>query len=144
MSKFFLSCACLTRKQASRFGNKPDSRGPRPLRNDGASASLTNLYLKTIAVGTVVWTAPDAQTCTTRPRSRLLLPALCVPTAPVVTTGAQPITNAGLTMPRRDRIRAEGRRQRIDDERRLNEAEALAAVVSLRSTPRWPRRRGVP
>jgi hypothetical protein len=94
--------------------------------------------------GTVVWTAPDGQTYTTRPGSRLLFPALCVPTAPVVATGAQPITNAGLTMPRRERTRAERRRQRIDDARRLNEAEAPAVVVSLRSTPRWLRRRGVP
>jgi hypothetical protein len=95
--------------------------------------------------GTVVWTARDGQTYTTRPGSRLLFPALCVPTAPVVTTGVQPITNAGLTMPRRACSRAEDRRQCIDDERRLNEeAEALAPVVSLRSTPRWLRRRGVP
>jgi hypothetical protein len=99
--------------------------------------------------GTVVWTAPNGQTYTTRPGSVLLFPALCTPTAPVATTTAQPIpnagwTNAGLTMPRRARTRAEDRRQRIDDERRLNETQACAVAASWPPTPRSPRRRAAP
>lgn len=86
--------------------------------------------------GAVVWTAPGGQTYTTRPGSRLLFPALCTPTAPVVTTTAQPMPNAGLTMPRRARTRTEDPRQRIEDERRLNETEACAVAASLLSTPR--------
>jgi Domain of unknown function (DUF222) len=75
--------------------------------------------------GTVVWTAPDGQTYTTRPGSRLLFPSLCQPTAPVVTVGeARAPHTAGLTMPRRKTTRAQARRQRIDLERELNASEA--------------------
>jgi hypothetical protein len=76
-------------------------------------------------VGTVVWTAPDGQTYTTRPGSLLLFPALCTPTAPVATTTAQWIPNAGLstaglTMPRRARTRTEDRRRRAPTQRKAS------------------------
>jgi hypothetical protein len=70
--------------------------------------------------GTVVWVSPSGAHFTTRPGSRLLFPSLCLPTATVTTRAGRPAINGGLKMPRRDRTRAEDRRQRIDDERRLN------------------------
>jgi hypothetical protein len=71
----------------------------------------------------VRWTDPDGQTSTTHPGSRLLFPELCTPTAEFTTTGTPPTKHtAGLTMPRRTTTRAQDRRQRIHDERRLNQA----------------------
>jgi hypothetical protein len=78
--------------------------------------------------GDVVWTSPSGQNYTTRPGSRLLFPSLCLPTAPVTVTGAPTAHTSGLTMPRRKTTRSQDRRQRIDDERRRNEAENEAAV----------------
>ncbi|VEG54643.1 HNH nuclease [Mycolicibacterium aurum] len=73
--------------------------------------------------GTLVWTDPEGQRCTTYPGSRLLFPELCAPTAAVVNPRRPPPKHtAGLTMPKRTITRADARRQRIDDERRLNVA----------------------
>ncbi|VEG58559.1 HNH nuclease [Mycolicibacterium aurum] len=73
--------------------------------------------------GTLVWTDPEGQRCTTYPGSRLLFPELCAPTAAVVNPRRPPPKHtAGLTMPKRTITRADARRQRIDDERRLNAA----------------------
>jgi len=58
----------------------------------------------------------------------LLFPSLCLPTAPVTATDAPVAHTAGLTMPRRKTTRAQDRRQRIDDERRRNEADVDAAA----------------
>jgi hypothetical protein len=80
--------------------------------------------------GTIIWTSPHGRTYVTEPGSKLLFPSLCAPTAPVTITddartqAAQ--HNPGLTMPRRQRTRAQGRAQRITDDRRLNEAQAQA------------------
>ncbi len=82
--------------------------------------------------GTVVWTAPDGQTHTTRPGSWIPFPSLCEPTAPVdlsvaemaaaiAAADAQP--GRGLAMPRRRRTRAQDRAARIAAERRLNETQ---------------------
>jgi hypothetical protein len=78
--------------------------------------------------GTVIWTSPHGQTYVTEPGSKLLFPSLCAPTAPVTITTdaaeqARTQHNPGLTMPRRQRTRAQDRAQRITDDRRLNEAE---------------------
>jgi hypothetical protein len=74
--------------------------------------------------GTVVWTSPGGQTYTTQPGSRLLLPSLCRPTAPVSAAdpeaAAEP--NCGLTMPKRQRSREQDRADRVTAERRLNDA----------------------
>jgi len=78
--------------------------------------------------GTVIWTSPSGQSYTTRPGSRLLFPSLCLPTAPVTVTDTPTAHTAGLTMPRRRTTRSQDRRQRIDDERRRNEAENDAAA----------------
>jgi hypothetical protein len=48
------------------------------------------------------------------------------------TTGAIPAPNAGLTMPRRTRTRAQDRARRIDDERNLNQ---------MRPPTEWDHRR---
>jgi hypothetical protein len=77
--------------------------------------------------GTIVWTSPRGQTYVTEPGSKLLFPSLCLPTAPVtITSDEAELTraqhNPGLTMPRRQRTRAQGRAQRVADDRRLNEA----------------------
>jgi hypothetical protein len=79
--------------------------------------------------GTVVWTSPRGRTYVTEPGSKLLFPTLCTPTSPVTLTTeeaerARSQHNPGLTMPRRQRTRAQGRAQRITDDRRLNEEEA--------------------
>jgi hypothetical protein len=78
--------------------------------------------------GTIIWTSPHGQTYVTEPGSKLLFPSLCTPTAPVTITAeaakqAQAQHNPGLTMPPRQRTRAQDRAQRITNDRRLNEAE---------------------
>lgn len=71
--------------------------------------------------GTLEWTDPDGGTHITRPGSLALFPELCTPTAPVPPVGSPPPQHtAGLTMPRRERTRAEDRASRIDDERQSN------------------------
>jgi len=42
-----------------------------------------NRYLRKFPDGIVIWTSPSGQTYTTSPGNRLLIPALCKPTAPV-------------------------------------------------------------
>ena len=78
--------------------------------------------------GTVIWTAPDGHTYTTTPGSRLLFPSLCEPTAPVTATAVPTTHTAGLTMPRRQRTRAEDRARRIQHERDFNQAANEAAA----------------
>ncbi|MFC7674593.1 DUF222 domain-containing protein [Mycolicibacterium sp. GCM10028919] len=82
--------------------------------------------------GTIVWTSPHGRTYVTEPGSKLLFPSLCMPTAPVTITDEArtkaPQHNPGLTMPRRQRTRAQGRAQRIVDDRRLNEEEDLRRI----------------
>ena len=90
--------------------------------------------------GTIIWTSPHGRTYVTEPGSKLLFPSLCRPTAPVTLTTeaaerARTQHNPGLTMPRRQRTRAQGRAQRITDDRRLNEAEANQEAASSR--PPW-------
>jgi len=75
--------------------------------------------------GTVVWTSPSGHTYTTRPGSRLLFPALCLPTGDLPTaattaTSAPPAAQRGLMMPTRHRTREQDRTRRIDAERALN------------------------
>ncbi|KRD09623.1 endonuclease [Mycobacterium sp. Root265] len=73
------------------------------------------------ADGTLEWTDPDGGTHTTRPGSRTLFPELCAPTADVQVKGHPPPKHtAAVTMPRRERTRAEDRAKRIDDERQSN------------------------
>jgi hypothetical protein len=79
--------------------------------------------------GSIIWTSPHGRTYTTEPGSKLLFPSLCTPTAPVMITADEARAqaaqhNCGLTMPRRQRTRAQDRAQRITDDRRLNEEEA--------------------
>ncbi|BBY52193.1 HNH endonuclease [Mycolicibacterium arabiense] len=78
--------------------------------------------------GTIIWTSPSGRTYVTEPGSKLLFPSLCAPTAPVTITDEArtkaPHHNPGLTMPRRQRTRAQDRAQRITDDRRLNQSEA--------------------
>jgi hypothetical protein len=83
--------------------------------------------------GTIIWTSPRGRTYVTEPGSKLLFPSLCTPTAPVTITDeaaeqAQAQHNPGLTMPRRQRTRAQDRAQRIIDDRRLNEEEDLRRI----------------
>ncbi|WAC92835.1 HNH endonuclease signature motif containing protein [Mycobacterium sp. Aquia_213] len=82
--------------------------------------------------GTVVWTSPTGQTYTTHPGSRLLFPALCLPTAELAAPPGQyqPTRNRGVMMPIRRRTRHQDRVRRIDAERALN-----AAHVAERSQP---------
>ncbi len=82
--------------------------------------------------GTVVWTSPTGQTYTTRPGSRLLFPALCVPTGELRTVPAdyRAPGDRGVMMPKRRRTRQQDRARRIDAERALN-----AAHIAERNQP---------
>jgi len=74
---------------------------------------------------TVQWTAPNGQTYTTHPGSRLLFPTLCTPTAPLTRVdvpAADP--NRGQKMPRRTRTREQNRAHRIQAQRQLNNEHA--------------------
>jgi hypothetical protein len=82
--------------------------------------------------GTVIWTSPTGHKYVTRPGSRLLFPALCLPTGelPTPPTGYRPSGDRGVMMPTRRRTRAQDRAKRIDAERALN-----AAHVAERNQP---------
>jgi len=82
--------------------------------------------------GTVVWTSPTGQKYVARPGSRLLFPALCLPTdeLPTAPMGYRSSGNRGLLMPKRRRTREQDRAHRIDSERALN-----AAHVAERNLP---------
>ena len=74
--------------------------------------------------GTVIWTSPTGHTYTTRPRSALLFPSLCEPTAALSLPEPDSVVSGdrGVMMPKRRRTRAQDRAYRIDAERRLNDA----------------------
>lgn len=82
--------------------------------------------------GTIAWTSPSGQSYTTHPGSRLLFPALCVPTGELPTVPAQYRSpgDRGVMMPRRRRTRQQDRARRINAERSLN-----AAHVAERNQP---------
>jgi hypothetical protein len=77
--------------------------------------------------GTIVWTSPSGHQYVTRPGSRLLLPALCLPTGELPSAPmSQPLSaQRGRMMPQRRRTRRQERAHRIDAERALN-AEHVA------------------
>jgi hypothetical protein len=72
--------------------------------------------------GTITWTAPTGHTYITRPGSRLLFPALCLPTGelPSAPTAQLPNGQRSIMMPTRRRTREQDRAYRIDAERALN------------------------
>jgi hypothetical protein len=72
--------------------------------------------------GTVVWNSPTGQKYVTRPGSRLLFPALCLPTGELATVPApqRRSSQCGLMMPKRRRTREQDRAHRFDAERALN------------------------
>jgi hypothetical protein len=75
--------------------------------------------------GSVTWTAPNGQTYTTNPGSRILFPALCIPTAGLVLPDIprREATDRDLAMmATRRRTRAEQRAARIKAERARNDA----------------------
>jgi hypothetical protein len=82
--------------------------------------------------GTIVWTSPTGHTYVTHPGSRLLFPALCLPTGelPTASTRYRPSGDRGVMMPQRRRTRQQNRARRIDAERALN-----AAHVAERNQP---------
>lgn len=82
--------------------------------------------------GTVMWTSPTGQTYTTRPGSRLLFPALCLPTGQLrlAATQFRSPGDRGVMMPKRSRTRQQNRARRIDAERALN-----AAHIAERNQP---------
>ncbi|MGH3635576.1 MAG: hypothetical protein ACRDTS_16125 [Mycobacterium sp.] len=86
--------------------------------------SWSNLYLGPIADGAVIWTAPTGHTYMTHLGSRLLYPALCLPTGelPPAPTTLRPPGDCGLMMPLRRRTRDQDRARRIDAECALNNA----------------------
>lgn len=72
--------------------------------------------------GAVEWTSPTGQVYTTHPGSRLLFPALCVPTGELATAATvYPRTSdRSMAMPKRRRTREQDRVRRINAERALN------------------------
>jgi hypothetical protein len=70
----------------------------------------------------IIWTSPTGQTYLTRPGSRLLFPALCLPTGQIPTTPTPypPPGDRGIMMPTRRRTRKQDRAHRINAERALN------------------------
>ncbi len=72
--------------------------------------------------GTITWTAPSGHTYITRPGSRLLFPALSLPTGefPTAPTAELPTGGRGVMMPTRRRTREQDRAYRIEAERRHN------------------------
>ena len=93
--------------------------------------------------GTVIWNAPDGQTNTTHPGSRMLFPSLCRPTAPVdlsatavaAAAAAEEQSGRGLAMPRRRRTRAQDRAARIEAERLRNEVDPQPSQVAAAPAP---------
>jgi hypothetical protein len=78
-----------------------------------------NLYPPRIPVdGTVIWNSQTGQKYLTRPGSRLLFPALCLPTGeiPTAPTPYRPPGDRGVMMPLRRRTREQDRAHRIDAE----------------------------
>jgi hypothetical protein len=75
-----------------------------------------------MSVGTIVWTSPSGQKYVTRRGSRLLFPALCLPTGelPTVPTAYRPAGDGGVVMPEGWRSRDQDRAYRTDAERALN------------------------
>jgi Domain of unknown function (DUF222) len=75
--------------------------------------------------GSVRWTAPNGQTYVTRPGSRILFPALCIPPGELrlpVPVPVEPDVDREMGMPIRRRTRAQQRAARIKAERALNDA----------------------
>ena len=90
--------------------------------------------------GTVIWTAPNGRTYTTRPGSRIFFPAFNTTTARLPETPTPTTTDGdrGVMMPRRRRTREQDRAYRIDAERALN-ADRVAsqrADTDTRAAPR--------
>ena len=78
--------------------------------------------------GTVIWTSPTGQKYVTRPGSRLLFPALCLPTGelPTVPTAYRPPSgDRDVMMPTRRRTREQDRAYRIEAERALNSSRVV-------------------
>jgi hypothetical protein len=91
----------------------------------------TDWHEKQLPDGTVIWTSPTGQTYTTRPGSRLLFPALCLPTGELPSAPTVQLNgDRGLMMPMRRRTREQDRARRIDAERALN-----AAHIAERNQP---------
>ncbi len=74
--------------------------------------------------GTVIWTAPNGGTYTTRPGSWIFFPAWNTTTSdlPPTPTPATTIGDRGVMMPHRQRTRAAEVARRIKSERALNDA----------------------
>ena len=83
--------------------------------------------------GTLEWTAPTGHTYTTHPGSRLLLPALCAPTA-TLWDGEPPHTpitpQRAAMMPRRRNTRAHNRSRTIEAQRRHNRTENTCTTTT--------------
>ncbi|MBV8927499.1 MAG: DUF222 domain-containing protein [Mycobacteriaceae bacterium] len=77
-----------------------------------------------LADGTVIWTAPNGKTYTTRPGSRLMFPKWCSSTGqpPKAPALAAPTNYRAVMMPARRRTRAAERLRRVAYERALNDA----------------------
>jgi len=73
--------------------------------------------------GTIIWRLLDGHTYVTTPGSRLLFPALSLPTGELPTAVTIfPTAQRGIMKPTRRRTRAQDRARRIDAERAVNPA----------------------
>ena len=87
---------------------------------------------KQLPDGTVKWTSPSGHTYRTVPGSKLLVPALCVPTATLDLPTSRPTEHGdrGAMMPRRKRTRAADRHQRIMAERNANQRSSARHITT--------------
>lgn len=90
--------------------------------------------------GTIELISPTGHTYRTEPGSRLLVPALSLPTAalPQVSQPATGCTGRGVMMPTRRRTREQDRYQRIAAERRRNQQARLTGPSARRDIPIFP------
>jgi hypothetical protein len=87
---------------------------------------------KQLPDGTGMWTSPSGHTYRTVPGSKLLVPALCVPTATLDLPTSRPTEHGdrGAMMPRRKRTRAADRHQRIMAERNANQRSSARLITT--------------
>jgi hypothetical protein len=83
--------------------------------------------------GTLIWTAPSAQTYITTPGSALLFPVLCAPTGDLPPNPARTdshCSDRAVMMPQRRRTRAQNRAAYVAAERRHNRQDRLATQTT--------------
>jgi Domain of unknown function (DUF222) len=95
-------------------------------------AGVNGWHDKQLPDGTVMWTSPSGHSYRTVPGSKLLVPALCVPTGKLelAPSRAREWNDRGAMMPRRRRTRASDRHHRIMAERNANQRSSARDITT--------------